>query len=363
MMKVHAPMKNNVIRIEISPAKEHTKDFTMQDWQQLWDDFVREFDKIEMADDDGKVYSHKTNLADSIYTVWLHLESDSRIPHLHAAVCRKDRNGRTNNDHKIHIRAHDAAQEVAVKRGWITVMEIHKANAVKVAEDLMDILRAMPSWSWDDYVARVRAKGYTLVERPDDKSGIKGYVVGKGKAKFKASELGKGRKLMASKIEQTWKKLHGQSETKSVQPAGKTGAKTVTPVVPVAAKPVAKAMALSDKPVADYSSWRENTSRYELPHDGKTSLFYIPDDAMQVFNDEFDYRETSNWEELTDMAVALFVGLTALDSVSTGGGGSGSSNDNDWRDKKDEDEIERARRCARAAAAHIGKKTKSGRKR
>ena len=173
-MKVHAPMKNNVIRIEISPAKEHTKDFTMQDWQQLWDDFVREFDKIEMADDDGKVYSHKTNLADSIYTVWLHLESDSRIPHLHAAVCRKDRNGRTNNDHKIHIRAHDAALEVAVKRGWITAMGIHKANAVKVAEDLMDILRAMPSWSWDDYVARVRAKGYTLVERPDDKSGIKG---------------------------------------------------------------------------------------------------------------------------------------------------------------------------------------------
>lgn len=159
MMKAHAPMKNNVIRIEISPAKEHTKDFTMQDWRQLWNDFVREYDKIEMADEDGKVYSHKTNLADSIYTVWLHLESDSRIPHLHAAVCRKDRDGRTNNDHKIHIRAHDAAHAVAVKRGWITAMEIHKANAVKVAEDLMDILRAMPSWSWDDYVARVRAKG------------------------------------------------------------------------------------------------------------------------------------------------------------------------------------------------------------
>ena len=364
MMKAHAPMKNNVIRIEISPAKEHTKDFTMQDWQQLWDDFIREFDKIEMADDDGNVYSHKTNLADSIYTVWLHLESDSRIPHLHAAVCRKDRDGRTNNDHKIHIRAHDAAQEVAIKRGWITAMEIHKANAVKVAEVFMDILRAMPSWSWDDYVARVRANGYTLVERPDDKGGIKGYVVGKGKAKFKASELGKGRKLMVSKIEQTWQKLHGQPETKTVQPVGKNRAKTVVPVVPVAAKPVAKPMQHSDKPVADYSAWRENTSRYELPHDGKTSLFYIPDDVMQVFNDEFDYRETANWKELTDMAVALFVGLTALDTVSTGGsGGGGSSNDNDWRDKKDEDEMERARRCARAAATHIGKKMKSGRKR
>lgn len=84
---------------------------------------------------------------------------------------------------------------------------------------------------------------------------------------------------------------------------------------------------------------------------------------MQVFNDEFDYRETSNWDELTDMAVALFVGLTAFDTVSTGGSGGGSSNDNDWRDKKDEDEMERARRCARVAAAHLGRKTKSRRRR
>ena len=84
---------------------------------------------------------------------------------------------------------------------------------------------------------------------------------------------------------------------------------------------------------------------------------------MQVFDDEFDYRETSNWKGLTDMAVALFVGLTALDTVSTGSGGGGSSNDDNWRDRKDEDEIERARRCARAAAAHLGKKSKSGRRR
>ena len=109
-------------------------------------------------------------------------------------------------------------------------MEIQKANVEKVAEDMMDILRAMPSWSWDNYVTRAQAKGYTLKERKDDKGAIKGYVVGKGKAKFKASELGKGRKLMASKIEMTWQKLHSQSETKSVQPARKPGTKAVTPV-------------------------------------------------------------------------------------------------------------------------------------
>lgn len=355
LMKAGAPMKKNVIRMEISPAMEHTENFTMQDWQKLWNDFVKEFDKIELEDENGNVYSHKTNIANSIYTVWLHYESDSGIPHLHAAVCRKDRFGMTNNDHNIHIRAQEAAQNVALQRGWITAAEIHRMNADKVADDLKDILRAMPSWSWNDYAARIRAKGYTIMIRPG-KKGPYGYSIGMGKARFKASELGTGRKLTASRIEDTWNKLHSQSMTKANQPDKIAGTK---PVAPVVSKPVVS----PDKQVTDYTSWREGTSRYELTHGGKTSQFYIPDDIMQVFDDEFDYREIVNWQELTDMAVALFVGPTALDTVSTGSGGGGSSNDDNWRDRKDEDEIERARRCARAAVARLGKTPKLGRRR
>ena len=355
LMKAGAPMKKNVIRMEISPAMEHTENFTMQDWQKLWDDFVREFDKIELEDENGKVYSHKTNIANSIYSVWLHYESDSGIPHLHAAVCRKDRFGTTNNDHNIHIRAQEAAQAVAIRRGWITAAEIHRINADKIADDLMDILRAMPSWSWNDYAARIRAKGYTIMIRPG-KKGVYGYSIGKGKARFKASEFGTGRKLTASRIENTWNKLHSQSAAKAKQPVKKSGTK---PVVPVVSKPVVS----PDKQVLDYTSWQEGTSRYELTHGGITSQFYIPNDVMQIFDDEFYYREIVNWQELTDMAVALFVGLTALDTISTGSGGGGSSNDDNWRDRKDEDEIERARRCARTAAAHLGKTPKSGRRR
>lgn len=355
MMKAGAPMKKSVIRMEICPGKEHTEYFTIQDWQKLWDDFVREFDKIELEDENGKVYSHKTNIANSIYTVWLHYESDSGIPHLHAAVCRKDRFGKTNNDHNIHIRAQEAAQNVALQRGWITAAEIHRINADKIADDLTEILRAMPSWSWNDYSARIRAKGYTIMIRPGNK-GVYGYSIGKGKARFKASELGTGRKLTASRIEDTWNKLHSQSAVKSAQPVKKSGTKPVTPIV---SKPVVS----PDKQVTDYTSWQEGTSRYELTHRGRTTQFYIPNDVMQVFDDEFDYREIVNWQELTDMAVAMFVGLTALDTVSTGSGGGGSSNDDNWRDRKDEDEIERARRCARAATAHLGKTPKSGRRR
>lgn len=355
LMKASAPMKKSVIRMEICPGKEHTENFTMQDWQKLWDDFVKEFDKIELEDENGKVYSHKTNIANSIYTVWLHYESDSGIPHLHAAVCRKDCDGKTNNDHNIHIRAQDAAQAVAIRRGWITAAEIHKMNADEIADDLMDILRAMPSWSWNDYAARIRAKGYTIMIRPG-KKGPYCYSIGKGKARFKASELGTGRKLTASRIEDTWNKLHSQSAVKSAQPVKKSGTK---PVAPVVSKPVVS----PNKQVTDYTSWQEGTSRYELTHGGKASQFYIPNDVMQVFDDEFDYREIANWQELTDMAVALFVGLTALDTVSTGSGGGGSSNDDNWRDRKDEEEIERARRCARAAVARLGKTPKSGRRR
>lgn len=355
LMKAGAPMKKNVIRMEICPSREHTENFTMQDWQKLWDDFAREFDRIELKDENGKVYSHKTNIANSIYTVWLHHESDSGIPHLHAAVCRKDRDGKTNNDHNIHIRAQEAAQNVALQRGWITAAEIHSMNADKVAEDLMDILRAMPSWSWNDYIARIRAKGYSIMIRPG-KKGVYGYSIGMGKARFKASELGTGRRLTASRIEDTWNKLHSQSAVKSAWPVKNAGTNRLKPVV---SKPVVSPV----KQVADYTSWQEGTSRYELTQGGKTSRLYIPNDVMQIFDDEFDYREIVNWQELTDMAVALFVGLTAIDTVSTGSGGGGSSNDDNWRDRKDMDEIERARRCARAAAARLGKTPKSGRRR
>lgn len=50
-------IKNNVIRLEISPAMEHTEDFTVEDWQQLWNDFAAAFDNQEILNEDGEVIS------------------------------------------------------------------------------------------------------------------------------------------------------------------------------------------------------------------------------------------------------------------------------------------------------------------
>ena len=41
----HRPIRNSVIRIELSPSPEHTRFYRMEDWQELWYEFAEEFDK------------------------------------------------------------------------------------------------------------------------------------------------------------------------------------------------------------------------------------------------------------------------------------------------------------------------------
>ena len=56
----------------------------------------------------------------------------------------------------------------------------------------METLQSMESWSWDEYVARLRSKGYEFWELRDNKKILRGYVLKKGNARYKASELGRG---------------------------------------------------------------------------------------------------------------------------------------------------------------------------
>lgn len=111
-----------------------------------------------------------------------------------------------------------------------------------------------------------------------------------------------------------------------------------------------------------YASYKPGTVSYDLNVQGKDFRFYIPEGVAEVFNDEFDYRGTSNHKELTDMAVALFIGLVDTPVVPSSGGG-GSNDESPWGRKKDEDDREWARRCARMAARCMGRKPKSGYKR
>lgn len=62
--------------------------------------------------------------------------------------------------------------------------------------------------------------------RKDKKDVIRGYVLCKGNTRFKASELGKGRNLTASRIRQTWEKLHPEQDKQKAKQASKPDTQT-----------------------------------------------------------------------------------------------------------------------------------------
>ena len=330
-------MKNSVIRIELSPSAEYTRYFTPADWKDLWLEFLAEFDKQKIQDKNGKIISNQTHLMNSKYTVWLHTESNGGVPHLHSAVCRVDEDGNINNDHHIHLRALRAAEQVALRRGWTTATQVRNNNIHQVNNDCMEIIRNMSEWSWVSYKAALIRKGYSVHERHDKDNCLRGYTLQKGNAKYKASELGVARNLMVTKLYQTWMKEHPENN----HPQKMRESKSIT------------------RPCVRYTQYEHGTVPYRLTTNGHEQKFYIPENVLTMFDDEFDYRFISNAQELTDMAVSIFVGLLAAQDVTVGSGGGGSQSDLPWRDK-DDDDLKWARKCALAASRSLGKKPKTG---
>lgn len=360
-------VKNNVIRLEISPAMEHTKDFTLSDWKDLWHQFVREFDNQEIYDAKGRLVSGKTHLALSMATVWLHKESKSGTPHLHAAVCRIDQIGRVNNDHAIHLRAQRAAEIIARRYGWTTACEIRDNNLRKVSDDCMNLLKLMPHWSWNEYAYLLRQRGYDVRLRCDKEGVVRGYVLARGNAKYKASELGYARKLTAKNIENTWHSFHqGNVDAiytyqiaRKVKPSEQTtimGVKTRNE--DTLSKSVEKPMSKIDT----YSQWQPGTTRVSVCLNEGVYDRFVPKDVSRYFEDEFDYRFVGNWKELTNLAMAYFTMLAAPE-VSVSGGGGSTGTDLKWGRDPREDEMEWAHRCAQAAIKALGKQARYGRRR
>lgn len=364
----HPNIKNNVIRMEISPAMEHTENFTVDDWRQLWYDFAAAFDEQEICDKDGKTVSPRTNVSGSKSSIWLHEESKSGIPHLHAIVCRVDEDGNINNDHAIHLRAQRAAEKVARQRGWTTAMHIHERNIPQVSSDCMEALCELDEWSWEGYKERLAAKGYELHMHKDKRDVLRGYVLIKGNTRFKASELGRGRNLTALRIRQTWEKLHPEQDKQKAKQTGATPKPTVlpTPKLPVSNAAMQKQQPLirqSNFVYEDYTEYKSNRLPTEFEHDGKTNKRYLPDKVIDFFNDEFDYQELANWQDLQNLAMAYFTLITSPYGEVSSGGGGGSQSDLKWGRDPEEDEVEFARRCAREASHKLGIQKKSGMKR
>lgn len=257
---------------------------------------------------------------------------------------------------------------IARQRGWTTAQHIHETNIPKVSADCMEALRELDKWSWDGYQERLVAKGYDLYLRKDKKDVIRGYVLLKGNTKFKASELGKGRNLTASRIRQTWEKLHHEQDNQKAKQTGATPKPTTisTPKssVPNETRQRSQPVIRQSNPIfEDYTTYKPNHQPTEFEHDGKPYKRYLPDKVVDFFNDEFDHRELANWQALQNLAMAYFTLITSPYEVTSGGGGGGSQSDLKWGRDPKEDEIEFARRCALAASNRIGRLPKGGIKR
>ena len=334
-------IKNNMIRIEVSPTSEETKGWTNADWEKIADDFIREFDSIDLSEKCAK--DRHTNLRNSQYVVSLHRDSKSGILHLHIDANRIDNDGNINNDHNIHIRAMAAANNIAKRRGWIQASDISIQNKQEITNDCMDALRSMDRFNWNDYVERLKQYGYDVMLQKDSQNIVRGYSIKRGNSTYKSSSLGKGRNLMPSKIEATWEKLH--KEVLQQEDADRENYVRNTSAELQTANNARCRNCNEYQPQSlVHHSINWNYHDYEID---------IPSNANDILMQDVSLPENNVFATINDLqqtAVLLFAGyLDAATQMSESTGGGGSTSDGLGRDK-DEDDLEWARRCARMAS-------------
>ena len=97
-------LERSMVSFVISPSKEETKNFTMNDWANLGDEALETMDSVGLIPK-GMSQEVKTNFRNSMNVSGLHSDSKSGTLHLHMDCCRVDLEGNTNDVHDIHKRA------------------------------------------------------------------------------------------------------------------------------------------------------------------------------------------------------------------------------------------------------------------
>ena len=163
------PLKRNVIRMEISPTKEESAGWTLDDWVRLANEYIQVFDSIDLSKKTKRASAKCTNVRNSQYIVALHHDAKSGIPHLHIDVNRVDMDGKVNDDHLIAERAMSAAYIINERRGWGQSKDIYEKRRLEIADTCMDVLRSLPEFSWAGYAAGLKEYGYGIYIQEDDK--------------------------------------------------------------------------------------------------------------------------------------------------------------------------------------------------
>ena len=349
------------IRIEISPAKEETENWTMADWQKLADDFIREFDSQVFLKKDGRKEDGHTHLANSQYVLSLHRDSKGQILHLHINANRIDMEGNTNSSYMIRKRAMLAANKINEQRGWIQSNTKRGWNINEVTNACIEALKAMNSFDWNIYEEKLKTMGYGVKVKRSNDGKIVGYVIKKGNSFYKSTLLGHSRSLTPSRIKNTWAKLHQDKSVftqavtpKVIQTVAQTTASSKTNTTLPKQQSSTKQMALHPTTISEPVRQQPVMVHHDIDVDGKNYPIDIPEKANDILMKETTLSDDVLWSRLADVqntAILLFANyLDAATQMSESCGGGGNTPESGWGRKEDEDDIAWARRCARQAS-------------
>ena len=337
------PIDKTSIRIEVSPSMNESDGWTLDDWRRFTKEFVDELDQVTKTPDGKHKNLNPTNIKNSQYFAALHYDAKSGIPHLHLVVNRIDKDGNINDCHFIGERAVAAAQSINLRHGWKDPMEIREEHLQQITDDCMDILRTLPKFDWTDYEAQLTKRGYKVKLQRDKENVVRGYSVKMGNSTYKSSELGTGRNLMPSTIENTWRKFHPVQKPMAAQRQSAVGS-----TKPVIQRPSTSQTSSSQAKQTAAS----NDYRQVFLIEGKQVQLSIPENVYKELDNNIEVPDNGNatHDDILKVAMLLFLGYvdaaTQMSESFGGGGGTGTG----WGKDKDEDELEWARRCAMKAS-------------
>ena len=175
----------------------------------------------------------------------------------------------------------------------------------------------MERFDMDYYFRLLRMKGYEVTPKYDRQKELVGYTIGKNASVFKASAI--GRKFMASRLEDTWKKLHPQPVQVKMRPVAATVTPSVKPVHPTV--PPAKVQPVPQpKPEPAFIT-------FEIKAPDGNRIVEIPNTVKYIFLYEARIPEDNDIatvENVAHVAMLLFVGyIHAATSMSESCGGGG----------------------------------------
>ena len=341
-----------MVTFVISPSKEESADFTMDDWADLQDEALEVLDSVGLIPK-GMDKEVKTNFRNSMNVGGLHSDSKSGTLHLHIDCCRVDLDGKTNDVHDIHERAMKAAEVINMRRGWKQPEKIREMRKQEIADFCDYTLRNMQQFDIEKYFQYLRMKGYEVNLKYDKNRKLVGYTIGKNASVFKASEI--GRRFMASQLEATWKKLHPAPAQVKIKPSSPDVTTPHKPSRPISQTTTFTQTKVSRGNYAEQPKPEPKSTIFDIQYGDKTQQVEIPNTVKDIFLNEAMACAENTAMTVNDVAntgMLLFGGYieAATHYVESHGGG-GSSPSSDWGKKDDEDDWQFAKRCLQMAHA------------